>query len=487
MVYVLLILTTLFMCDSPVFAANNTTSASFLKIGAGARATGMGEAFCGLADDMYAMYWNPAGLGQINGSQFGATHLSYLTGINQEQIGFAKRMGTKTAARGATSFGLNISHLMANNFERTDKDGNRICGKFDAANTCLGLSLSRRLSSNFFLGMNMKGIYMSMENEKATAYAGDIGMLWRISRGLRLGLNAQNIGTDVKFIEKGYPLPLNIKAGIGYSLGGMNLAVDINKTRGVDSNIHAGVEYLLAQTLALRAGIKNEVASDTHGKKNGMTTGITTGMGLRIGGIQLDYAYIPYGDLDITHRVSLSVKRMPSMSEKPEAKPLPEMLPPPVESETKTTMATATETKSVPQPQQPVQPMPDVVTPPEIISQQKITLPSFNINFDTGRAMISPELYKALNTLVETMLQYPQLRIQIEGHTDNRPIDTKLFSSNYKLSEARAKVVSWYLIQQGIPQERIETKGYADTKPIVSNDTPEGQAKNRRVEIVIIK
>lgn len=489
----IIILTTLFACGSPVFAKNTTTSATFLKIGAGARAAGMGEAFCGLADDVSATYWNPAGLCQINGSQFGATHLSYLTGITQEQISFAKRMGTKTA------FGINISHLMANDFERTtDKDG--ICGTFDAANTLLGFSLSRQLGNRFFLGMNMKGVYMSMDDEKATAYGVDMGALWRISRGLKLGLNAQNIGSSVKFIEKDYPLPLNIKAGIGCSMGGMNLAVDVNKTRGTDTNVHAGCEYLLARTLALRAGIKSEITSNTHGKKNGMTTGITAGIGLRIGGIQLDYAYIPYGDLDVTHRVSLSIKRMPHLLapllpevSQPEAPPLPEtVIQPPVEPGTKTPMATiTTETKSVPQPetkpQQSVQPVPEAITPSRVLPQQKITLPSFNINFDTGRAMLFSEFYRQLNTLAETMLQYPQLRIRIEGHTDNRAIDTKLFSSNQELSEGRAKVVYWYLIQQGISQERMEIKGYADTKPIVFNDTSEGQAKNRRVEIVIIE
>jgi len=481
MIYAVLLLTTLFACSSPAFAKNNTTtSATFLKIGAGARAAGMGEAFCGLADDVYATYWNPAGLAYIKGSQLGATHLEWLTEINQEQIGFVQQIGSKTA------FGINISHLMANDFERTNKDG--IFGTFDAANTLLGLSLGRQLCNKFSLGLNMKCIHMPMDDEKATAYGVDMGALWQISRGLRLGLNVQNIGSDVKFIEKGYSLPLNIKAGIGYSLGGMNLAVDVNKTRGTETNIHAGCEYLLAQTLALRAGIKSEIASDTHGKENGLTTGVTAGIGLRLGGIQLDYAYIPYGDLDITHRISLSVKRMPHVPlspniPQPEAKPLPEAaIQPLVEPGTKTIMATATETKSEPQTQQPVQPVPEATT----TIQQKITLPSFNINFDTGCAMLSPELYKALNIMVETMLRYPQLRIRIEGHTDNRAIDTKLFPSNYELSEGRAKTVLWYLIQQGIPQERIEIKGYADTKPIAPNNTPEGQAKNRRVEIVII-
>ncbi|MBU1754585.1 PorV/PorQ family protein [bacterium] len=493
MVNILLILTTLFMCNSLVFAGNNNTSASFLKIGAGARAAGMGDAFCGLADDAYAPYWNPAGLAQIKGSQFGATHLEWITKINQEQIGFVQQIGTKTA------FGISISHLMANDFERTNQDG--IFGTFDAANTLFGLSLGRQIGNRFSLGMNVKCINMYMDDAKAIAFGGDMGMLWQVSRGLRLGLNVQNMGTDVKFIEKGYPLPLNIKAGVSYSLGdsisgsGLNLNIDANKTHGLETNVHAGGEYWLAHTIALRAGIKNEITSDTHGKSKGMATGVTAGIGLRLGGIQLDYAYVPYGSLDVTHRVSLSMKQIPAAPLEPKVIPLAK-----VASSTQTAISLATAsttgtvsaagtagtvgTVSVPAAKEKPAPVAEAIVQTK---DGKIILPSFDIRFDTGRALINTELYKQLEGIAEFMNRYPQIRIRIEGHTDNRAIDTQAFHSNQELSEARAKTVYWYLIQQEILAERMKTKGYADTKPIASNDTPEGQAKNRRVEIIIIE
>lgn len=494
MMYPLLILI-LFICSPPVFAATNTTSATFLKIGAGARAAGMGDAFCGLADDAYAMYWNPAGLAYIKGSNFGATHLEWLTGINQEQIGFVQQIGTKTA------FGINISHLMADDFERTSRNG--IFGTFDAANTLLGFSLGRQLCHRFSLGLNMKYIHMVMDDDKVSSYNGDIGMLWRISNGLRLGLNIQNMGPDIKFIENSYPLPFNIKAGISCSLGGMNINIDANKTHGLDTNLHAGGEYWIANTIALRMGIKNEVTSNTHGRSSGMTTGVTAGMGLRLGRIQLDYAYAPYGLLDVTHRVSLSLKRIPpvlisSRLPQPETKtlsevllqdkvePVPEVLP-----QTQTTIGSATlpaEAKPATDQEIKEKPVKKLEQKGGIISDNnRIILPSFDIRFNTGRAMINSELYKQLDALIEFMNCYPQIRIQIEGHTDNRAIDTRAFRSNQELSDARARAVYWYLAQQGIQTERMQIKGYADTKPIASNDTPEGQAKNRRVEIVIIK
>ncbi len=489
MMYAVLLLTTLLMCSTSCFAKDNTTSATFLKIGAGARAAGMGDAFCSLADDAYAMYWNPAGLGYIKGSQFGVTHLEWLTEINQEQIGFVQQIGSKTG------FGVNISHLMANNFDRTNKDG--IIGTFGAANTLLGLSLGRQLGNRFSFGLNMKCSHLSMDDVKVINYNGDIGMLWQISKGLRLGLNVQNIGSDVKFIEKGSPLPLNVKAGIGCSLEGVNINIDINKVQGLETNVHAGGEYWIADTIALRMGIKNEITSDTHGKPSGMATGITAGMGLRLGRFQLDYAYAPYGSLDETHRVSLSARQMPSASLSSEllqpagtetsqvqVEPVPEVLPQ-TRTTTEGTITPVAEVK--PEYEQEIKQKPVLEQKRSSTSGDgRIILPSFDIKFDTGRAMISSELYEQLNALVEFMNNYPQVSIRIEGHTDNRAIDTQAFHSNQELSESRAKTIYWYFIQQGIPAERMEIKGYADTRPIAFNNTPEGQDKNRRVEIVII-
>jgi chemotaxis protein MotB len=76
----------------------------------------------------------------------------------------------------------------------------------------------------------------------------------------------------------------------------------------------------------------------------------------------------------------------------------------------------------------------------------------------------------------------------VEGHTDNVPINTSEFRSNWELSVRRATEVVRCLVEQhGFPPERISASGYAEYRPIASNDSPEDRAKNRRIEIVIIK
>lgn len=77
--------------------------------------------------------------------------------------------------------------------------------------------------------------------------------------------------------------------------------------------------------------------------------------------------------------------------------------------------------------------------------------------------------------------------LRVEGHTDNVPINTPQFPSNWHLSVARALNVAYYLIQRhGLLQERVSVVGYSEYRPLVPNDSPERRARNRRVDIVIL-
>jgi outer membrane protein OmpA-like peptidoglycan-associated protein len=102
------------------------------------------------------------------------------------------------------------------------------------------------------------------------------------------------------------------------------------------------------------------------------------------------------------------------------------------------------------------------------------------INFETGKADIKPESQKIIDQIVEMLQKNPSLKVSIEGHTDN--VGTKEF--NQKLSDERAKAVMNAIIAKGIDKNRLSSKGWGQTKPIADNNTEEGRAKNRRVEIV---
>jgi len=100
------------------------------------------------------------------------------------------------------------------------------------------------------------------------------------------------------------------------------------------------------------------------------------------------------------------------------------------------------------------------------------------VRFDTGKQDIRPESFPALERVVEIFKQNPNVRVVIEGHTDN--VGQKTY--NQKLSENRAQAVMEYLLQKGIGAERLSSVGYGFSKPIASNETANGRARNRRVQ-----
>jgi outer membrane protein OmpA-like peptidoglycan-associated protein len=98
--------------------------------------------------------------------------------------------------------------------------------------------------------------------------------------------------------------------------------------------------------------------------------------------------------------------------------------------------------------------------------------------FDSNSAELSPDSFPRLDSVVEYMTYKESARIEVSGHTDNVGKAAK----NKALSEARARACRDYLISKGIDGSRIEAVGYGDEKPVASNDTKEGQQKNRRIE-----
>lgn len=108
------------------------------------------------------------------------------------------------------------------------------------------------------------------------------------------------------------------------------------------------------------------------------------------------------------------------------------------------------------------------------------------ILFDSGSARIKPGFRAILDVLAEQFALLPN-RIEVQGHTDNVPIATATYPSNWELSAGRAGSVIRHFAARGVPPERLAAAGYADTIPVAGNDTREGRSKNRRVVIVILR
>ncbi|MCL7751204.1 OmpA family protein [Guyparkeria hydrothermalis] len=105
-----------------------------------------------------------------------------------------------------------------------------------------------------------------------------------------------------------------------------------------------------------------------------------------------------------------------------------------------------------------------------------------SITFDTNSADIKPQFRSALDQLARSIQQYPNTVVRVEGHTDS----TGSASYNQDLSLNRAQSVTSYLARSGVDASRLQPVGYGFSRPIATNDTPEGRAQNRRVEILIL-
>nr|ADI17907.1 flagellar motor protein [uncultured Desulfobacterales bacterium HF0200_07G10] len=107
--------------------------------------------------------------------------------------------------------------------------------------------------------------------------------------------------------------------------------------------------------------------------------------------------------------------------------------------------------------------------------------------FKPAQATLQLSARPVLDAVINTVNKYPDYKIHVQGHTDDDPISTAMFPTNWELSAARATAVLRYFIDKGADPERMTATGYADIFPLVSNETPYGRAKNRRVEFVLEK
>jgi hypothetical protein len=280
-----------------------TTAAPFLKIGVGGRAIGMGEAYVGLANDVSAIYWNPAGLSQLKRKEFEAMHNFYFGRISHDFLGYAHPLG-----KGRT-IGFGIVGLFVGDLERRSELSSPLKteGSFGASDYAAIFSYSQMLTERFSGGVSLKVIHQSIDRRRGIGVAVDIGGLYRTGiEGFNLGFGFQNIGTNMKIYKRSFPLPFAMRAGISWSLLEGKFVVTMDVSKPIDNvvSLHFGSEYRFMKFLTLRGGYRykfDDIQEDP-------LTGFVGGAGLDIGQYQLNLTYTPYKELGESYRVSLIIK-----------------------------------------------------------------------------------------------------------------------------------------------------------------------------------
>lgn len=290
---------------APANEAVLSTAGKVLQIGVGPRAVAMGEAQAAVAEDIYALYWNPAGLAQLTSPQLSYMHNLWLQDIQDAYLTYAQRL-----FRGGMAFSVNYINYGTFDKIGVDTDGYPVPlnETFTPYTLVVGAGYGTQLYGNLDLGGAVRLVSESVDTFSSMTLALDVGARYRdLLPNLSAGLVIQNLGLPLE----GFQLPLTIKAGLGYNVPLLMddkhdrflLVADANLPIPLDQPLYTnfGLEYVFQEIVALRLGYRLSEINQLGGM-----TGFCGGMGISIANFQLDYAVAPFGDLGLTHRVALT-------------------------------------------------------------------------------------------------------------------------------------------------------------------------------------
>ena len=517
----------------------------------GARAVGMGESFTAVADDPTALYWNPAGLVRARGTEFNLTHGVWLQGVDSEYFAFTQNLDMDGAIGGS------LNYLGTGSFDgalETSTGGYGGVGPSISAYDYEGsIAYAQKLGNwipnagvfdRLMVGVEASIVGQNLVQVGTGGAAFNLGLLYEAQpKTLFIGGVIYNIGTNIQ----DYSQPLIYKLAGSYWLKNtflkkdrMIIAGDFNINDDTGPRVSLGDEYRMRfgkNDVYLRAGYRT-------GSQDGTDTGPDLGAGIahQFDDVEadVDYAFVPYGILGDTHRISVNLiigrppvlltadiattpafvlgeqsatARFATKSEEPLDKWRIAILDqdgmlvrsltgngtPPPEFLWDGTNQTG---ELVPHGQYSVHlqlldtegnivdAQPKAILArwiPKKVPYQYSFQVSGDLLFDSGQDVLQPRGYEALEQAVASVRQkYADCQILIAGHTDNQRLASGAkFASNDVLSLARANAVKNYLVSKGMNTTQLSTIGYGETKPVATNDTPEGRAKNRRVELIV--
>jgi len=283
-----------------------TTGAQFLELGVSARAMGMAEAFTAVADDISALYYNPAGLTSLYGREVAFTYINLPADINYGFVGFGIPLESIGGVLGIGAYGLSSGEMIERTMSRGTYEGTgRTFGWNDLA---VSVSYGRYLTDRFSIGFSVKYIGEFVHDYSANGWSVDVGTVYDTGhRGFKIAMAITNFGPDMTMISNSYPLPINFKFGGAINIiDGVDHVVTLAAEGAHPSDnlekYNTGLEYIYKGMFSLRAGHRFNYDED----------GFTAGGGLSIPfgndrEISVDYAFQDFGILTQVHRFSMSL------------------------------------------------------------------------------------------------------------------------------------------------------------------------------------
>mgnify|MGYP000216546509 CR=1 FL=1 len=299
------------------------TGIKMLDVGAGARACGMGEAFTVIGQDASALFYNPAGIGELD-SRFdlsvGATR--WIADINYLYAAVAYKAGT------VGSFGLSViapdyGEILGTKVDESHPDGFVRTGLIDPESYCVGVAYAREFTDKFTVGGQVKYVYQHLGSSEVEAVGEvydtllsknevssmvyDFGLMFYPGfKSFAFGMSVRNFSPRVKFEQNGFETPLTFTLGIGLDLMdflgdypdySFNIGAEMLHPRDWQEQYHLGGEFGIRNMIFLRAGYKFRYSQE----------GLNAGVGISYGGIRIDYSYSEFELFDMINRVSVGM------------------------------------------------------------------------------------------------------------------------------------------------------------------------------------
>ncbi len=289
------------------------STAQFLKIGVGARATAVGDAFVAISDDASALYWNPAGLAQFKGQEVIFSHSAWLVDINHDFLGAVYHLD------GDNTFGVSLTSLWMDQMQVTTEFAPFGTGEyFGFSDIAIGISYARRMTEEFSFGGTIKYVQETLDKLSMRGIMIDLGTYYRTGLGsTRFAVVVSNFGSElapdgeIVLVGKrensewqSFAPPTIFRIGFAFEPIDteehiLTTAIQLNHPNDNSENVSLGVEYSWKKMLYLRGGYKFNV------DEQDFTLGAGVQVPISIAEFSFDYAYSNFVRLGSAHRFSI--------------------------------------------------------------------------------------------------------------------------------------------------------------------------------------
>ncbi len=516
---------------------------SWLRVPPSTRNAAVGGALGAVPDNMDSVDINPATLGWYPGSEISISQNFWAQGLSMQHLVYSQGLAN------GDGFSVGADYLNFGTITNYSATGGLVTstGSYSPIGLDVYGGYGLNLGGGWRAGLTAHFIYDNIQQNFADKTGAiDAGLFYRF---VGLPLSISTVVSDLGFSIDNAILPLQLKTAAAYELdlsgqrssGLISTSLLTLAAEGdwslinINSTIYGlGAEYWYQNLVAIRAGYRFENSTNLTGVK-----GLSLGAGVRYMNWQLDYAMTTIGDFGTSNQIALSlhfgddakkraVKKARQMAMKlhQDVVPIPLMLESskPV-SKWSVEVDTATGVQvwgreglgtpptdlswdgkdqsghAVPEGSYTVKAIlvdqdgevekltlivVEARFPEVILPGWKNTYIAQNVDFKSGKDDFTEAEGQAVLTAVQDILKlHPTYLIYIEGHTDS--VLSLRGISNQTLSDERAGAVKDYLVKKGVDPAHLEAKGFGDTEPMASNDTPEGRAQNRRVELLLFQ